>query len=879
VLADGVEVDYEELGAHVASAAAELGPGRKLVLVEGGNTLETLVSYLGALQGGHPVLLTPPSRLGRLVDAYDPDVVVRGDGRGAAMEHRRVRSRHTLHPDLALLLSTSGSTGSPRLVRLSRQNLEANAASIVEYLRLTPADRAMTSLPMHYCYGLSVIHSHLQVGAGLVLTEASVVDPCFWDLFRSAGATSLAGVPHTFELLDRVEFAEKDLPSLRYVTQAGGRLAPEHVQRYAALGAPRGWELFVMYGQTEATARMGYLPPDLAATHPAAIGVPVPGGSFAIEPVAGSGPDEGELVYQGANVMLGYAEGPADLALGATIGALRTGDLARRGPDGIYEIIGRRSRFVKLFGLRIDLDEVERWLAVDGVEAMCAGDDDRLVVGVVGEHDGAARRGALAAHLGIPRGSVHFRHLGELPRLANGKRDYAALAGRGPEAADDRAVQRHDHVRTLFASVLGAADLTDADSFVSAGGDSLAYVEVSIALEERLGTLPEGWHLMPMSQLEAEPRRRSRFARMEVGVLMRAVAIVVIVANHAGVLDVAGTAHVLLGVAGYNFARFQLASGRLLRSILRIAIPSILVIGVAAATRDDFDLTHTLLVRGPFGDDGDRWGYWFVEALVHLLVGLGLLLAVPSIARLQRRRPFLVALGVVGIGLAVRFDALGLPEPEHAIFRAHELLWIFGIGWAAALAASGRQRLLVSVAALVAAPTFFHDPARNAVLLLGLLVLVWARMAPVPAVLHRVIGSLAGASLFIYLVHWQVLPLVRGLPRAAAVAAAVAAGVLVARVARVATPRVEGWLSAAQLVTRMRWLAKAPMPMCRPAISTVVVPSGEAAVIVPVRPGTTSASSRNSSRPGANSSSSGMRVTVNPPPTSISLRGRVSGAT
>ncbi len=255
-----------------------------------------------------------------VVAAYDPDVVVTGAGwspSGAPAP----RTRCT--PTSRCCSPPPGSTGSPKLVRLSHENLQANATAIADYLGLRDTDVAATTLPMHYCYGLSVLHSHLAAGAAVYLTEHSVVDPCFWDAVREHRVSSFAAVPYTFDLLDRVGFAEMDLPSLRCVTQAGGRLAPERVRAYAALGRRRGWDLFVMYGQTEATARMAYLPPDLAETSPASIGVPVPGGAFALEPIpelpldpGGHDVEVGELVYSGANVMLGYATEPADLALG-----------------------------------------------------------------------------------------------------------------------------------------------------------------------------------------------------------------------------------------------------------------------------------------------------------------------------------------------------------------------------------------------------------------------------------------------------------------------------------------------------------------------------------------------------------------------------------
>jgi acyl-CoA synthetase (AMP-forming)/AMP-acid ligase II len=364
VVADGAVLSHTELADRVAERARSWGPARRLVLVEGANTLDSLVAYLAALQHGHVALVVPDGREAQreaMVAAYDPDVVCTAAARD---DVRRAQSTHDLHPELALLLSTSGTTGSPKLVRLSRDNVASNAAAIADYLGLTPADRAITALPLHYCYGLSVLHSHLVAGAGVVLTGLSVVDECFWDLFERTGATSFAGVPHTFDLLAASGFEARDLPSLRQVTQAGGRLDPDDVRRWSRVGRSRGWDLVVMYGATEATARMAYLPPDLAEDHPAAIGVAVPGGRLRLDESVDDRPGVGELVYSGPNVMLGYARTPADLALPREFTELRTGDLARQ-VDGLFEVVGRRNRYGKVFGLRLDLDAVERHLRAE----------------------------------------------------------------------------------------------------------------------------------------------------------------------------------------------------------------------------------------------------------------------------------------------------------------------------------------------------------------------------------------------------------------------------------------------------------------------------------------------------------------------------------
>ncbi|MDO5712781.1 MAG: AMP-binding protein, partial [Micrococcales bacterium] len=259
LIIDVQHISYAELGARVDGRAEELGATRRLVFLEVSNDVESVVTYLACLQAGHPVLLAAPGDAAKhpdLFERYRPDVV---QAKGGAWRELFPGSRHDLHPDLAVLLSTSGSTGSPRLVRLSQRNLTENAASIAEYLQLRPTDRGITTLPLNYCYGLSVLNSHLSVGAAVVLSELSVADECFWTLVEETGVMGFAGVPYTFELLEASGFADREIVSLRYLTQAGGRMEPNRVRAYAELGQRGGWDLYVMYGATEATARMAYL--------------------------------------------------------------------------------------------------------------------------------------------------------------------------------------------------------------------------------------------------------------------------------------------------------------------------------------------------------------------------------------------------------------------------------------------------------------------------------------------------------------------------------------------------------------------------------------------------------------------------------------------
>ena len=798
IAGDGA-VSYRDLAERVRARARELGPQRRLVMIHGGNASDAIVSYLAALEGGHVAWLVPDGGEGAPPPAawLPPDVVVPRAGGLVELDRG---SMHELHPALALLLGTSGSTGAPRLVRISHDGLLSNARAIASYLGITASDRAVTSLPMHYCYGLSVVNSHLVSGAALLLTERSVTDDGFWDLVREQGATSFAGVPHTFDLLDRVGFAQMELPSLRYVTQAGGRLAPERVRRYASLAARGGWRFVVMYGQTEATARMAYLPPDMAGRHPGAVGVPIPGGSFEIRDVPEARePGVGELVYRGPNVMLGYAECPGDLALGRVVHELPTGDLARIGPAGLVEIVGRRSRFLKLFGLRIDLDEVERILARQGVAAACAGSDERMVVAVPG---GVAPGvvPALARHLGLPPSCIELLTPPEMPRLPNGKTDYRALAAMAAEQAG--AVPRGGDVAAAFCDVLGRASVSEHDTFASLGGDSLSYVEMSLALEEVLGHLPEDWPHRTVAELGACARRRGRGARLETNVVLRAAAVVLVVASHMTAFWPAGGAHLLLALAGHSFARFQLGAadvpgrlGRAASSIARIAVPASIWIGVVMLVAGGYGLGTLLLVNNYAGDasfSGGRWHYWFIETLVQLLIVLALFLSIPAVRRLERRDGFAFAVGLLGLALAFRFDLLGIgPEPNH-IFRTHTVAWVFLLGWAIQRAATPGRRLAVSALVLACVPGFFGEPVREAVVMGGLLLLIWVPVVVVPGRLSKPIGLVAAASLYIYLTHWQVWPALAdvlpiGVVLPLTIGAGIAAWIVVERMSAFAT--------------------------------------------------------------------------------------------
>ncbi len=828
VVEDGRPLTYEQLWDRVASRRRELGLTRRsLVLLSGPNSLQFVVTYLALLDGGHVPLLAG-ARTDAIVDAWQPDAVVVATRDSVEIDRRAGRDRQ-VHPELALLLSTSGSTGSPKLVRLSQRNLSSNAAAIGDYLGLTAADRGITTLPLHYCYGLSVLHSHLLAGASISVTDASVVDPCFTTALR--GVTNVAGVPHTFELLERAGPERLAVPTLRLVTVAGGRLPPADVRRWGQRTAAWGADLCLMYGQTEATARMAYLPPELVERHPQAIGRPIPGGSFELVAVDDQPADVGELVYRGPNVMMGYAVSDADLAVGAVVEALHTGDLARHhAADDVYEIVGRRARFVKPFGLRVDLDALEVDLSTVVGEAAVGGDDDGLVVVAPGASADAIRR-RVSGRSGLPEATLLVDTERPIPRTETGKVDYAAVSQRGRAGRAAAPFPAPvSSVAATYETVLGRTDVTPTSTFVSLGGDSMSYVECAVRLEDVVGRLPADWHLRTVSELDA-PRPPQRLRRLDTTTILRAVGICCIVSTHMGLWFFPGGAHIMLAVVGYNLSRFQLSMAgtgdrihALLRTTWRIVTPVVAWVAVTMFLVGGYGVFTLLLVNnylGPATHQNGRWHFWFVEVVVHLLLITILVLAIPAVRRAERRAPFLFALGVLLLCLVWRLMPLG--AERNLRFQTHSVAFFFALGWLIHQSRAVRQRVLTTALCIVTIPGalglggYFADARREWFVALALIALTWIRAVPVPAVVLRLVAVVAAASLWILITHFKIWPpLARAVDREWAYVLTIVAGVLV-------------WATAEQLsrLTRRCWhplraaaprmVRRRPPPMAQPS--------------------------------------------------------------
>lgn len=457
------KITYKELVEQIRSFGKMQVP-RSLIMILCKNDPGAVFGYIAALENGLVPLLVDgdmePQRLQQLMERYQPSYVwCEKDGNEDSYVWREEdgneeslyqyagyglyatgHSPCKLHEELALLLPTSGSTGDGKLVKISHENLVSNASSIAEYLEIDEKERPITTLPMHYTYGLSILNSHLLAGGTILMTKSSVVQQEFWELFEEGRATSFGGVPYTYQLLKRMHFFDRTYPSLTTMTQAGGHLPEQMQQEISVWAKEHGIRFYVMYGQTEATARMSYLPWERCMEKTGSIGIPIPGGTFRLKDEAGNEIKEaeqtGELIYQGMNVTMGYAKNKADLMIGdERNGILETGDLARRDADGFYYIVGRKSRFLKIYGNRISLDSCEKILseqfAENGrMEFVCTGEDDKLCVYMVGtlmDFDIDTVKTWMSDTLHLSPKAITVCILDEFPRTSSGKVDYAEL--------------------------------------------------------------------------------------------------------------------------------------------------------------------------------------------------------------------------------------------------------------------------------------------------------------------------------------------------------------------------------------------------------------------------------------------------------------------
>lgn len=446
--ANASSLSYGELCSFAKEVSSYMSP-RSLVFMMTENTVGGIAWIIGLLESGNvPLVLnahTEEELFANMMDIYRPAYLCVPAGNSLTGKYESVKEAYgyvllstgnepcPMHEDLSHLLPTSGSTGSPKLVRHKYENIDAAALNISTFFELTPEDRPLLVLPLYYTMGLSIVFSHLYAGATVLITNQNMTDRAFWAFIKEQKATSFTGVPYSYEILNLMRFFRMDLPDLKLLTQGGGKMPKALNLKFAEYCRDNGKKWIATYGQSEGTARMAWLPAEYAVDKVGSIGKAVPNGELSLVDMDGNLITEpnvqGEMCYRGKNVTMGYARKREDLMLGdERHGYMKTGDLAYRDEDGCYYIVGRMGRFLKLFGMRIGLDECEQIIkAKYPVECACTGTDEKMFVYITDESLTAGVKDELVAKTKLVATAFEIRVIPAIPKNEAGKVLYSKL--------------------------------------------------------------------------------------------------------------------------------------------------------------------------------------------------------------------------------------------------------------------------------------------------------------------------------------------------------------------------------------------------------------------------------------------------------------------
>lgn len=437
----GEIITYSEL-THIVGDVSKHLERNSLALLVMNNDVGAVAFYLACLLVGTVVIIVDKDiaelEMNNYIQQYEPDYIIISKSKStfvdvnyepSLMLYRHILYKNvevatkSIHSDLAILLPTSGTTHISKLVRISKENIYDNAKNICKELEITHNDVAITSLPLSYTYGLSVLNTHLLKHATVLLTDKSVLQKSFWEFLNKYKATSFAGVPYTYELLEKSGYLLKE-SSLKIYTQAGGRLSLRLQQKFTEYCCKKGKRFYVMYGQTEATARISILHMKYASDKLGSVGKAICGGVVYIENQNAS-TNEGEIVYTGKNVCMGYCTCLNDLALGdENKGILHTGDYGYLDEDGFIYITGRREDFIKKYGRRICLSSISRMLDEEyDVKVVCSYEEPTIIVEYEKENEMKIKKIKETLHrsLHLSQSDISFRMIDKFKRTSNGK--------------------------------------------------------------------------------------------------------------------------------------------------------------------------------------------------------------------------------------------------------------------------------------------------------------------------------------------------------------------------------------------------------------------------------------------------------------------------
>lgn len=426
-------------------------PTRSVVFILCSNTIGAVATFLACIENKVvPLLLGKDldrDLLRNLIDVYQPQYLIVPGNMEVEFNNYILVSKinnflvlytkfpqYAVNEELSFLLTTSGSTGSPKLVRHSYKNVYFSYKQVAEFFGFTANDIGLADLPINYTMGLSVICSHLYAGSEVVLTDYNLINKEFWKIFNTKGITDITGVPFSYEVLDKLGFFLKDYPTLKILAEGGGRMNDVLFQKVALYCEQYSKKFYATFGTTETTARLAYLDPALAISKICSIGRAIPGGQLSLLDVEQCIPieemiAEGELAYRGDNVTMGYANCKEDLNKNdERKGYYITGDIAKRDKDGCYYIIGRISRFLKLYGLRISLDQCENIISDEfKIDCACLGNDQKMIIFLENKEILEEVVSYISKKLGLYKKCFVSKYIEHIPRNNNGKVMYSQL--------------------------------------------------------------------------------------------------------------------------------------------------------------------------------------------------------------------------------------------------------------------------------------------------------------------------------------------------------------------------------------------------------------------------------------------------------------------
>jgi long-chain acyl-CoA synthetase len=444
-------ITYNDIAYQINILKKEI-PSRSFAILLCENSIAPIIYYIFSIKNNCTIMLvdikTDLTQIKNLIKIYKPSFIV-GPTWWAKenniptnkfiytlLNYSIYRMKYNLFPKtnnkLCLLMPTSGSMGSVKFARISKENITENTHSIIKYLKIASSERAITNMPFNYSYMLSIINTHIQTGASIFVTNETIIQKQFWNDFKSNNITSFNGVPYHYDILIKLGLNNIYNNNLKLFTQAGGKMKIQNQKLILNFCKTTKTKFISMYGQTEASPRISYLEPKYNFTKMGSIGKPIAKCKMWIENFKGKKIDKineiGELVVKGKNVCMGYAKNINDLKKPDTNkGLLNTGDLAFMDKDGFFYLTGRKNRIIKIFGNRFSLDEIEDRMQKKGISIACKNINDKFYIYYENNHK---KNDIIKKITQITKqNKIDFKLilLKRLPRKANGKIDYHNL--------------------------------------------------------------------------------------------------------------------------------------------------------------------------------------------------------------------------------------------------------------------------------------------------------------------------------------------------------------------------------------------------------------------------------------------------------------------